>query len=106
MKHLILLLITLFSFNVNAQQDSAKTKVIYPVGQASDTVNIQAIIVEQLNKPLVAKEYLVITEYFIFDKSTGKNPEPFKQRVIEKLTGIIVNNFAENRVWSKTIPKK
>lgn len=107
MKNIIsLFTFLLFSITTYSQQDSTKPNIIYPVGTASDTVNIQAVVVTETNKVLVAKEYYVITDYFIFAKETGKNPEPFKQRVIEKLTGVIVNNFAENRLWSKVINKK
>jgi len=106
MKLIISIFITLFSLvSLNAQQDSATTKVIYPVGQVADTSKIQSLIVTDLNKPLVAKEYYVITEYWIFANDTKKTPEPFKQRVIDISTGALLNNFKENIVWSKPVKR-
>lgn len=110
MRTLILTIAAIFTFGfVNAQavQDTTKkeTKVIYPIAQVADTTLVQAVVVTDLNKPLVAKEYYVITEYWLFAKDTKKSPEAFKQRVVERLTGFVVPDFINNRVWAKEVPQ-
>lgn len=112
MRTLILTIVAIFTFGfTNAQvalQDTTKKetiKVIYPVAQVADTALLQALVVTELNKPLIAKEYYVITEYWLFAKDTKKAPEAFKQRVVEKLTGILVSDFINNKVWVKEVPR-
>lgn len=111
MRTFILTIAAIFTFSfANAQvvQDTTKkqiTKVIYPIAQVADTALVQALVVTEMNKPLIAKEYYVITEYWLFAKDTGKNPEAFKQRVVEKLTGILVPDFINNKVWVKEVPR-
>lgn len=108
MRTLILTIAAIFTFgftNAQSVQDTSKTKVIYPIGQVADSSFIEALIVEDLNKPLMAKKYCIITEYWLFDKETGKQPEPFKQKVVD-MTGAVISNFRDNVIWSKQLPKR
>lgn len=110
MRTLLLIIAAIFTFGIlsaqSVQQDtSAKetVKLIYPIDQVSDTVLIQAVLFTKINESLVAKEYYIITEYWKFDPSTKKEPQPYKQRVIEKITGTLVEKFKENMVWGKKV---
>lgn len=96
----------LFSANLSAQvTDSlSKQKVIYPIGQVSDTIKIWAAIA-QLNEPVVVKEYLAITDYYVFDNGTNKQPQPFKQKIVSVIGGVIIERFNELLIWSNVIKK-
>lgn len=97
MKNLIRTLIVFFitSGVLYSQQDS--TKVVYPVGTASDTINIQAILAYE-NQDLKVEDYYIVTNYFLFSKDSKKGPEPYKQQVFNS-NWVVINDFRERKVW-------
>jgi hypothetical protein len=92
----------IFAQSTEAIDSIPKEKVIYPVGQVSDTVSLWAVLVNFTGAPLVAKQYIAITDYYVFANETKRSPQPFKQRFVT-LQGTVVDNFPELVIWNKTV---
>lgn len=92
----------MFAQTIDGLDTIPKEKVVYPVGQVSDTISLWAVLVNFTGTPLVAKQYMAITDYYVFANETKRPPQPFKQKFIT-LQGVIVDNFPELVIWSKPI---
>lgn len=92
----------MFAQTIDGLDTIPKEKVVYPVGQVSDTLSLWAVLVNFTNAPLVAKQYMAITDYYVFANETKRQPQPFRQKFIT-MQGVLVDNFPELVIWSKPI---